>query len=504
MEYLSAIDYDTLALEPKIEAYKMYRTLKDSRGVIRLGSVLFSQTGDIEYLEDIAEANAAYGNLDEAIQLYSKLAELKPNDLTYEFHIGTLYLMLGDLGKAEKQYKKIYEKYPYRGQIETKLGRIKLLQGDIHGAKDHFMRAIYADVWEPSAHLGLASCYEILHDYDSAGYYYDQYLDFHQDDKHVWETLIDMYINNEIFDKAASTLAKYLVQFESDSFRYQQLGITSYIIGDFETALRVFKETSSWGDVDISLYSYLGKSAMELGQYALAESSFMLVRDQLVSPEPWLDLARLYSQMDSIDKAIETLNKIKVLFPDEPDIYYFEGTIYSRGNRLDEAITSFNCAYYLDTSDRFTMFALGDAYERSGNRDEAIKIFQELVTSYPEDPIILNYLGYILADEGIQLEYSIELIRKALNLDPENGAIIDSYGWVLFRLGEYDEASKQLEKALLYTDDDPVIYDHLGEVYASMNQNDLARGYWKKALEMRMNDATRISIQEKLDQLEQK
>ncbi|MCH7947088.1 MAG: hypothetical protein IIC66_04745, partial [candidate division Zixibacteria bacterium] len=108
----------------------------------------------------------------------------------------------------------------------------------------------------------------------------------------------------------------------------------------------------------------------------------------------------------------------------------------------------------------------------------------------------LNFLGYMLADNDNKLEYAKELIEKALELSPENAAYIDSYGWVMFRLGKYNDAVEYLSKAVSLQSD-PVIYDHLGDAYNASGNSGDARIWWQKALELEPdNDIIREKLNE--------
>jgi Tfp pilus assembly protein PilF len=108
----------------------------------------------------------------------------------------------------------------------------------------------------------------------------------------------------------------------------------------------------------------------------------------------------------------------------------------------------------------------------------------------PKNALALNYLGYMYADKGIKLREGKELIERALAVDPENDAYLDSYAWVLYKLGKYDDALTQMKKAIGPNTDDPLIYDHQGDIYSALKQDSLARESWEKALELNPDDQT--------------
>jgi tetratricopeptide (TPR) repeat protein len=112
-----------------------------------------------------------------------------------------------------------------------------------------------------------------------------------------------------------------------------------------------------------------------------------------------------------------------------------------------------------------------------------VKYLKKVMEINPKHTDALNYLGYSYADRGVNLEEAHLLINKALELKPDNGYIIDSLGWVYFKLGKYDDALKNLLKAAEIVKDDPVIFEHLGDVYYSKGIPEKAREFWEKAIE---------------------
>ena len=116
----------------------------------------------------------------------------------------------------------------------------------------------------------------------------------------------------------------------------------------------------------------------------------------------------------------------------------------------------------------------------------------------PQQPLVLNYLGYSWVDRGVNLKKAQKMIRVAVKLRPNDGYIIDSLGWVLFRLGEYKEATKQLERAVVLRPEDPTINDHLGDAYWQVGRKSEAKFQWNRALSLSPEKALIPSIHKKL------
>jgi Flp pilus assembly protein TadD len=112
-----------------------------------------------------------------------------------------------------------------------------------------------------------------------------------------------------------------------------------------------------------------------------------------------------------------------------------------------------------------------------------VERLKKVIKINPEHADALNYLGYSYAEKGIHLDEAYSLVKKALALKPDNGYIMDSLGWVYFKSGKYEEALKVLLKAAETVKNDPVVLEHLGDVYDKLGQKEKARVSWGKSIE---------------------
>jgi Flp pilus assembly protein TadD len=165
---------------------------------------------------------------------------------------------------------------------------------------------------------------------------------------------------------------------------------------------------------------------------------------------------------------------------------------YGRLKNYDAAVRIARAAVALRPENAEAMFRLASSLERAGNSAEAEKVFLELLAQRPNDAASQNYLGYMWADQGVQLERARELLEKAVAREPRNAAYLDSLGWVYFRMGRLDSAEKNLREAARREPSDPTISEHLGDL--DMKQGDLegAVRHWEKALELKSEDADRV------------
>jgi Flp pilus assembly protein TadD len=145
-----------------------------------------------------------------------------------------------------------------------------------------------------------------------------------------------------------------------------------------------------------------------------------------------------------------------------------------------------------------TQFALADLYNDSDREQDAERAIRQVLQLEPSNADALNYLGYLLAERGDQLDEAIRLVRRALDADPGNPSYLDSLGWALFRHGDVEEAEKYLAPAAAKLPRNSVVQDHLGDVQARRGRWQDAIAAWTKALEGDGNDLDRVAVEKKI------
>jgi tetratricopeptide (TPR) repeat protein len=162
----------------------------------------------------------------------------------------------------------------------------------------------------------------------------------------------------------------------------------------------------------------------------------------------------------------------------------FAARVHQSAGRYGQAIAVLERLLAQDPSSLEGYFFLGAAYERSGQRQRAVETFERLLELDSDHAPTLNYLGYMWAEQGIHLDRALELVQRAVALEPDNGAYVDSLGWVNFQLGRYDEALRHLEWAARLIRDDPTILEHLGDLYVALQDLERARHSYRQALDL--------------------
>jgi len=196
------------------------------------------------------------------------------------------------------------------------------------------------------------------------------------------------------------------------------------------------------------------------------------------------------ADMGEFDQAVTDVHGMLKGGPEDRDVYIRLGIIYTRAKRWADAAESLDKAEQLSTKSddkAYVNFLRGDFYQRQKMYDQADGEFRKvLAVTPPTDPqaaATLNYLGYMNADRGVKLDESLSYIKQALSFEPNNGAYLDSLGWAYFKLGKYDLAEENLNKAAVHMGSDPTVQEHLGDLYQKTGRLKLAAAHWDRAVQ---------------------
>ena len=250
-------------------------------------------------------------------------------------------------------------------------------------------------------------------------------------------------------------------------------------------------------------------SDAERYEAALDELARVKRRDPLYG-EAKIQSAWVYESSDNFEAAVGVLREYLGFVPDDAQAWATLGDVYRTNEKYADAADAYSTALELRTAPQegaagegpalwFLYFTRGIAYERLGEWDKAETDLQQSLDLNSDQAQVLNYLGYSWIDRGINLERGTEMIKRAVELRPRDGFIIDSLGWAFYLRGEYETAARYLERAVQLEPTDPTINDHLGDAYWKVGRRIEARFQWRHALASDPEPEDRRKIAEKLD-----
>ncbi|HEY0276129.1 MAG TPA: tetratricopeptide repeat protein [Paenirhodobacter sp.] len=222
-------------------------------------------------------------------------------------------------------------------------------------------------------------------------------------------------------------------------------------------------------------------------QYDLAIDTYAQVKpDSTIYPATELGRAEALVSAGRAPEAITVLEKLGQVHPDLSSVWIALGDNYRQADRYADAVTAYDKAIALTPApgprDWFVFFARGIAEHKSDQWDKAEKDFRQALALSPDQPSVLNYLGYSYVERRQNLDEALGMINRAVDARPDAGYIVDSLGWAYFMLGRYDDAVAEMEKAVALEPTEPLLNDHLGDVYWAVGRRREAEFQWHRAL----------------------
>lgn len=224
-----------------------------------------------------------------------------------------------------------------------------------------------------------------------------------------------------------------------------------------------------------------------------AEAYARIPEDDVFGMAAGMGQAQVLETLGDADAAIAILERLVAQHPDSVAAGQVLGDFLRRANRHDEAVAAYDRSLAMMEErglapDWRAFFSRAVSHERLGQWPQAEADFRAALAIEPDQPTVLNYLGYSMVERQENLEEALEMIERAVEGEPDSGYIVDSLAWALYRMGRYDEALPHMELAVELMPTDPVLNDHLGDVYWAVGREREARFQWRRALSYAPHD----------------
>jgi tetratricopeptide (TPR) repeat protein len=465
-EYKNALQYFPESATIRTDYARLLFRMSYLPEALNQAQLINPKTSEVYLL--IGDCYRLLDSLPSAITYYHQATALDPDNINAFWYLAGYYQQNAQEDSviwAYYQLARLSDTYRIWHELGTMLGKAARYPEALEAFQKSI--ALNTDKSNINAYLGLAATYEALDSIPRAEDILAQAAALDEYDVRVYRQMLMMYLAREDIVNSIRAAEKLVTLDPSDWMAQRRLGILLYSDNRLAQADSLFASRIASGDDNALNYFYRGRVAVEQQRFAEAKAFFLTVtQKEETFADGWLNLGYVCSQQDSLPVAIE---------------------LYRHGLEV--------CATYDDTTRLY--FALGSALERNGQIPEAISAFKELLAIDEENAPALNYLGYMLADRGEQLNYALELIQRALKASPDNAAYIDSYGWVQFKLGNFEPALTELKRAAELLTNDAIIYEHIGDVYKAMGNMSEAERNYRRALEL---DANSLRLEEKMKQ----
>ena len=419
---------------------------------------------------------------------------LDPKNAEAELTLGALYADRLDLETAEKYIRKGIESDPGQPTGYYYLGRVAAEQKRYELAVDSYNQAILLHPGFESAYIGLGSIYEAQGNSTEAIATFQHALQFvNPQSRAIRYHLVQLYIKEKQYPEALSLLDQLVVDEPDDSEARLRKAMILVEQNDYPGAIEEVKQVAVGKPYDLRVRDYLAYLYEQTHDYdkALNEYKSMIeIDDGYVDAH--IHLGYLLHRMKRVEEGVDQLKQAIRLDPKRSDAYLFLGLSYYQRKDYDDSVKAFKEGIAQDPDNPELHFNLGAVYDKTKRFDDLVYEMKETIRLDPNHSNALNYLGYTYIDRGEHLEEALGLIRRAIEIKPDDGYYIDSLGWGYYKLDRIEDALKALQRAVVLVPDDPVIHQHLGEVYFEKSQFSNAREAWLKSLEMDPNNTELI------------
>lgn len=476
-EYQLALQTDASSNYLKARLAVLYFTTGDVPTAVRYADEVADVPGlDAQMLGQIGGMYAAAGKPDQALRLFNRAIEQDPQRSEHYFAKGLLLANQKHYVEAESTIRSGIKVSPDSAVGYYYLGRISVEARDFDKATTHFEQAVTLNAAFEPAYVALGSVYEAKQDREKAIGIYRRYLQgVNPRNREIRHHLIRLQVSAKQYDEALQELEGMLAEDPSDLDAQLRMGLVYGEQKNYPKAIQQLNQILTVRPAELKVRDYLGYLYEETKDYPKAMEAYR--HNLTLEPsyfEGHLHLGVLQYRLKQYAGAIEHLREASRLNPKQPESYIVLGLSHFQSEQYEPSLQAFleGIRYNPDNADLH--FNAGTVYDKLNRFDDVVKSMQTTLTLDPHHADALNYLGYSYAERGVKIEEAITLTKQAVALRPTNGYYVDSLAWAFFKKGLLAEALTEMKRAVALVGDDPVIYEHLGEIF--LKQQHLSDG----------------------------
>jgi len=465
------------------EQFKIAQDIEpDSEDVVLNLSRVYAENGDLAHAARVIEAvpaadrtpkmefalGATYDQLKrtkDAIAAYKRAADMDPDDGRTMGALAQALLNDNQLDEALKEYKLLAAADPEDASTIVHISEIQRRQGKYEEALATIRKAVKKDPDSLEAGYNEGLLLDVLGRYEESTQIYEHMVE------------LTSHANGAYTAEEKNNRAIFL----------ERLGSVYHEQNKIDQAIATYQKMIDLGG-DTAVRGYQGQ--VDTYRDAKMFDKAIAVSRKAVEANPKNRELKLLLAGELVDegKEDEGLALAKSLLDNSPkdrDVWMAIGQMDIRIRRWKDAEEALNKAASLTTKKEdnlYVLFLKGSLAERQKHYEPAEQYFRQALEIDPNNAMVLNYLGYMLADKGNRLPEALKMIRKAVQLEPMNGAYLDSLGWAYFKMGQYELAEENLRQAVERDQTDPTVHDHLGDLYEKTGRIRLAAAQWELSL----------------------
>jgi tetratricopeptide (TPR) repeat protein len=444
-----------------------------------LNDFLRTQPNSPRALDMLGDAHAALGNANDAAKAYKRAAAFS-DDPDLRNKLAAALYDDNQLEEAAALYEEILKEDLASLPVMQRLAQIYRRQMKYAEARNIINRALQRSANNPSLRFEMA-----MIDRDEAK--------FEDAIKGLEALLKDSERSSYTQEQKSGRISLYI-----------QLAMVHSLMTRYDQAIAAFNSVRTLSDppvrgrVDMMIAdTYKEAKDLDKAQSTLESA----LRDSPDNKDLQIAYADLIASRGRLDEGIQLLQKLAAGKEPDLDLLSAMTGIYEHADRFADAQKVLDTAIMRFSDDKQVYFLQGALYERQKKIAEAEQAFRKALDLDKDNPSVLNYLGYMLADNGLKLEEALAMVKKAVDADPINGAFLDSLGWVYYKMDKLDLAEQYLKRAVSFASTNATMYDHLGDVYYKTGRYRDAQASWTKGLQFAVEPEEAAQIRQKLDQV---
>ena len=486
-EYQLALKADPSSREVKARMAGIYFGLGNLSQAAQVAEEVGEGTGqDAQLLTQMAGILAGSGKPDRALRLLDKAIDRAPDRGETYFPKGIILLNQKRTAEAEQTVKQGLKYAPDSPIGLYYLGRISLEAGNPEQAVASFDRAMMVSPSFEPAYLAQASLHESRHEKEKAIAILQKYL--HQvnpRNKDIRQHLIQLYITTKDYAGGLAELERILEDDPTDLDAQLRIALIYGEKKEFVKAIDRLTAILKVRPGELKVRDYLGYLYEETKEVSKAVEAYQFnIQQDPNFTDSHIHLGVLLYRQKKFADAIAHLSTAVRLAPKQPEPHIVLGLAYLQSDQFEKASSAFEEGVRHNPKSADLHFNLGTAYDKLNRFDDVVRAMETALSLDPHHADALNYLGYSYAERGIHIDQALSLTRRAVALKPENGYYVDSLGWAFYKSGLLAEALTEIKRAVSLVGDDPVIYEHLGEIYIKQQNLSDAREAWLHSLEL--------------------
>ncbi len=422
---------------------------------------------DWNVLLKIAEINERLGRVEKTIETIEKLRQVNPTDLKIQKILIDAYVKHGDLDKALRITDDALVSFPRDLALIEFKANILFREKKFKEAAQEYAKLIRSKKISYEAKLRIASMF--LEGKEQAP---------------------DLKLAEELFEEIARDSTGWEVNAYLAEIKLQEK--------EDSLAIEYFEKAAKQAEWNTQIWDRLANVLFVQQQYEKIIEKIAPAAENF--PEDFflnLIVGLAYSQQGNDKEAKKYLMRAVELNPNDAVALTSLGFTLNRLKETDAAVVYLERSLKIQPDDVQTLGVLGLIYDDKKEYEKCDKVYRKALQIDSTNALLLNNYAYSLAERGIKLAEALQMSKKALTSEPENPSYLDTYGWILFRLGKYDSAKVYIQKALDKEKSNEVILEHLGDVYLKLGNKKRALFYWEKALKRNpKNEALKKKIKE--------